>query len=162
MTILVYLVLLGWIPIVFGIFNLRPHRQAAAVAVVGAWLILPPYSIVIAELPDYSKNTAAAFSVLLSTLIFCPDRLLNFRPRWFDLPMLLFCFCSDRLVTPKRAGAVRWPVRSLNNLLLWGLPYLFGRIYFGSLQGMQLFATTMMIGGVSLCTVLPLRDADES
>lgn len=149
MTILAYLVLLGWIPVVLSIFNLCPQRQAVAIAVVGAWLILPPYSIVIAELPDYSKNTAAALSVLLGTLIFCPDRLLNFRPRWFDLPMLLFCFRMVPTSLQNGLGLYDGLSASLDSLLLWGLPYLFGRIYFGSLQGMQLFATSMVIGGLA-------------
>ena len=61
---------------------------------IGAWLLLPPYALAIAGLPDYSKSTAAVLGVLLGTLIFHPDRLLAFRPRWFDLPMLLLCFCG--------------------------------------------------------------------
>jgi tetratricopeptide (TPR) repeat protein len=148
-TILAYLVLLGWIPVVLAIFNLVPHRQAAATAVVVAWAILPPYSILIDSLPDYSKNTAAALGVLLSTLIFCPDRLLNFRPRWFDLPMFLFCFRMIPTSLQNGLGLYDGLSGSLGDILLWGLPYLFGRVYFGSLQGMQLFATTMVIVGLA-------------
>ena len=74
------------------IFALLPGRWAAAIAVIGAWLLLPPYTLAISSLPDYSKSTAAIFGMLLGTLIFYPNRLLTFRPRWFDLPMLLWCF----------------------------------------------------------------------
>ena len=34
---------------------------------------------------------AATVGILLGTLIFQPNRLLEFRPQWFDLPM--FCWC---------------------------------------------------------------------
>ena len=149
MTILAYFVLLGWPPVVLAIFNLLPQRKAVAIAVIGAWVILPPYSIVIGELPDYSKNTAATVSVLLSTLIFCPNRLLNFRPRWFDLPMLLFCCCSIASSIQNGLGLYDGLSSSLEYTLLWGLPYLFGRLYFSSPQGMQLFATAMVIAGLA-------------
>jgi tetratricopeptide (TPR) repeat protein len=148
-TILAYLVLLGWPLVVLGIFNLRPHRQAVAAAMVGAWLILPPYRIEIGELPDYSKITAAVIGVLLCTLIYCPDRLWNFRPRWFDLPMLLFCFCMVPSSLQNGLGLYDGLSGSLDYILMWGLPYLFGRLYFGTLQGIQSFATAMIIGGLA-------------
>ena len=94
MTPFAYLALLGWIPLVVVMFAILPSRRAATIAVIGAWLILPPYTIQIANLPDFSKNMAATVGMLLSTLIFAPDRILNFRPRWFDLPMLLWCLCG--------------------------------------------------------------------
>ena len=73
-------------------FAMLPTRQAAAIGVIGAWLLLPPYKLKIDGLPDYSKITAASLGLLAGTLIFNADRLVNFRPRWFDLPMLLWCF----------------------------------------------------------------------
>ena len=94
MTPVAYLALLGWIPLVVVMFAILPSRQAATIAVIGAWLILPPYTIPISGLPDFSKNMAATVGMLLGTLIFAPDRILSFRPRWFDLPMLLWCFCG--------------------------------------------------------------------
>ena len=37
-------------------------------AVIGAWLLLPPYMIDIAGLPDYSKTAAASLGMLFGTL----------------------------------------------------------------------------------------------
>ena len=94
------------------IFMLLPSRQAATTAVIGAWLLLPPYSLAIAGLPDYSKSTAATLGVLLGTLIFDPNRLLTFRPRWFDLPMLALVLHSGIASSlSERPGTVRRPVR---------------------------------------------------
>ena len=70
---------------------------------IGAWLLLPPYAIAIAGLPDYSKTMAASLGVVLGTLIFAPDRLLSFRPRWFDLPMARVVPLRHRLVAPATA-----------------------------------------------------------
>ena len=94
MTIQIYLALLGWIPAVVVMFALMPARQAAAIAVIGAWLLLPPYAIAIAGLPDYGKSMAASLGVMLGTMIFATDRILSFRPRWYDLPMAAFCLCG--------------------------------------------------------------------
>src|SRR5262249_20132423 len=56
-TIFAWLALFGWIPLVLVLFTVLSAQRAAAAAVVGAWLLLPPYRIPIAHLPDYSKVT---------------------------------------------------------------------------------------------------------
>ena len=94
MTIAAYVALFGWVPAILVLFALLPSRRAATVAVIVAWLLLPPYGIPITGFPDYSKNTAATLGMILGTLFFAPDRILAFRPRWFDLPMLLWCLCG--------------------------------------------------------------------
>ena len=94
MTAFAYLALLGWIPAILLLFALLPRLMAVSIATIGAWLILPPYSLPIAGMPDYSKATAAGLGMMLGTVIFCSDRILMFRPRWFDLPMLFWCVFS--------------------------------------------------------------------
>ena len=56
MTPVAYIALLGWIPFVTVLFAVIPVRMAAAIAVIGAWLLLPPYTLEISGLPDYSKS----------------------------------------------------------------------------------------------------------
>jgi len=153
MTIFAYVALLGWIPAVLVIFSLLPGRWAAATAVIGAWLLLPPYTMTVSGLPDYSKSTAAVLGVLLGTLIFHADRLLAFRPRWFDLPMLLFCFCGVASSLQNERGLYDGLSDSMNQCLTWGLPYLVGRLYFGNLEDLCSFAVAMVGGG--LVYVLP-------
>jgi tetratricopeptide (TPR) repeat protein len=153
MTILAYIALLGWIPAVLTIFALLPSRRAATTAVIGAWLLLPPYTLGIAGLPDYSKSTAATLGVLLATLIFDPNRLLAFRPRWFDLPMLLWCHSGIASSLHNNLGLYDGLSDTLSQTLTWGFPYLIGRLYFGNPEGLRYFATAMVIGGLSY--VLP-------
>ena len=153
MTILAYFALLGWIPAVLVIFALLPSRQAAAIAVIGAWLLLPPYTLAISNLPDYSKTTAATVGVLLATLIFDPGRVLTSRPRWFDLPMLLWCHSGIAASLQNNLGLYDGLSDALNQSITWGLPYVIGRLYFGSLADLRYFATGMVIGGLSY--VLP-------
>ena len=153
MTLFALIALLGWVPCVIFMFALMPARAAAATAVVGAWLLLPPYALVFSGLPDYSKSTAAIAGVMLGTLIFDPVRLMSFRPRWFDLPMLLFCFCGIASSLQNGLELYDGLADALGQSLTWGLPYLIGRLYFGNPENLRFFAVAMVIGGLSY--VLP-------
>jgi hypothetical protein len=148
-----YIALLGWIPLVIALFALLPARQAATIAVIGAWLALPPYALPIAELPDYSKSMAASVGMMLGTLLFAPHRLLDFRPRWYDLPMSLWCVCGIATSLHNGLGLYDGLSDSLGQILTWGLPYLLGRLYFGDAEGLRYFVVAMVIGG--LCYVAP-------
>ena len=93
MTLFAFIALFGWIPFVVVLFAFMPVRQASAAAVIGAWLVLPPIGLPVAGLPDFSKNSAAAIGIVLSTIVFGSSFVLRLRLRWFDLPMLLWCCC---------------------------------------------------------------------
>ena len=97
MQLFILIALLGWIPVSMSLFALLPPRRAVVTSVIGAWLLLPPASIPLSGLPDYDKMMAATVGILLGTLLFQPNRLLEFRPHWFDLPML--CWCIAPLIS---------------------------------------------------------------
>ena len=149
MTFVAYLALFGWIPAVVVLYALLPVRTAAAVAVIGAWLLLPPYSIPIAGLPDYSKNTAATIAMVLGTLLFASDHVLRFRPRWFDVPMLGWCLCGIPSSLHNGLGLYDGLSDALRQFMYWGLPYLLGRLYFSNAEGLRLFTIAMVIGGLA-------------
>jgi tetratricopeptide (TPR) repeat protein len=148
-TILAYVMFFGWIPAVLAFFALLPARRAAAIAVVGAWLLLPPVTLPISHLPDYSKNTAAIYGLVLGTLLIRPDYLLAFRPRWFDLPMLLWCFCPLPTSLHNGLGWYDGLSGSLQHTVDWGLAYLMGRLYFNDLEGLREFTRAMVVGGLA-------------
>ena len=89
-----YLALFGWIPAVTVMFALMPIKRAAATAVIGGWLLLPPLTIRISNFPDYSKVTATSIGLVLGSLFFGFQSIISFRPRWFDVPMVLWCFIN--------------------------------------------------------------------
>ena len=149
MTLLATIALFGWIPFVVALCALVPARLAATVAVIGSWLLLPPYAISISGLPDYSKNLAASFGLLLGTLIFQTDRLLRFRPRMYDLPMLLFCFSGVPSALTNGQTLYDGLSDSLLQVLMWGLPYFFGRLYFSGPEGLRYFCAGIIGGGLS-------------
>src|SRR5438477_10231591 len=92
MNFLVPVILFGWIPTVILLFMILPPRRAVIIAFMIAWLFLPMAGYKVKALPDYTKMTATVFGVLMAACIFDTDRILGFRPKWVDIPMLVFCF----------------------------------------------------------------------
>src|SRR3954468_7155501 len=93
MGFLVPLSLFGWIPFVLALFALLPPRRAVISAFLIAWLFLPMAGYKVPSLPDYTKMSATVLGVLMGAAIFDTDRLLSFRLRWVDIPMVIWC-CS--------------------------------------------------------------------
>jgi tetratricopeptide (TPR) repeat protein len=145
--------LFGWIPCVMCFFVFMPARKATATAIVGAWLLLPPISLEIAGLPDYSKSTAATIGIVLGTVLFGSHLLLKFRFRWFDGVMLLFCLTGIGSSLQNGLGLYDGLSDAFANCITWGVPYLLGRLYFNDLEGLRTFTIAMVIGGLSY--VLP-------
>jgi tetratricopeptide (TPR) repeat protein len=142
--------LVGWPFVALMIFAVLPGRPAlaASISVVGAWLLLPPVTLPFPGLPDYSKTTAAVVGVLLGTLIFAPDRLMSFRPRWFDLPMLLWCLTGIVTSLQNGLGLYDGISDAMIQIDRWGLPYLVGRLHFGDLKSLRTITTAVIIGGI--------------
>ena len=144
------LVLLGWAPLAMALFVVMPARRAVLVGVIAGWLLLPPGGIDFAGFPGYDKAHAASFGVLLGTVLFQTDRLLSFRPRWFDLPMILWFFCPS--ISSLTNGFPILEAASTLTVTLgsWLLPYLIGRLYFSDSEGLRELALGIVVGGMCL------------
>jgi hypothetical protein len=147
--LLIPIALLGWIPLSISLLALLPPRRAVVASVIGAWLLLPPAAIPLSGLPDYDKMMAATVGILLGTLIFQPNRLLEFRPRWFDLPML--CWCIAPLISSLQNGLGVYDglSGSLLCIVRWTLPYLIGRLYLGGPEGLRELTIGIIFGGIA-------------
>jgi len=128
MSITVPLALFGWIPAILVLFGLLPARRAAVTAFVAGWLFLPNAGYAFEGLPEYTKMSATCLGVLLGTIIFDSARILSFRPRLIDLPMLLWCLCP---FASSLSGCFGWYGGlscSIGLIVSWGMPYFIGRL----------------------------------
>ena len=100
---------------------------------LGAWLFLPNAIYPYEGLPDYTKLFATCAGIMLAVFIFDFKRLVAFRPKWIDIPMLIWC------LVPLGASITNFGLRvgfrdglseMLGQIILWGVPYFLGRIYF--------------------------------
>ena len=144
----VKLALFGWIPVSLMLFTVLRPRHAIIVAYMGAWLFLPMDEIKFKGIPDLSKVTASSFGVAFGVLLFDWKRLLTIRPKWYDLPMLVWCLSP--WVTSLKNDLGTWDAMSsvVQQLVIWGIPYFIGRIYFNDWEGFRELAIGIFVGGV--------------
>lgn len=154
MNATVPLALFGWPFVVFALFACLPARRAVCLSFLLAWMFLPTAEYDIPGLPDYSKSTAASGSVLLATLVFKRDRLSLFRLSLLDVPMMIWCACPFATSLHNGLGAYDGLSGVLENTIVWGLPYVIGRLFLSGLADLRELAVLLFVGGliyVPLC-----------
>jgi len=154
MNLFAQIVMLAWIPAVLFLFATLPTRRAVIVAFLTAWLFLPMAGYQLKSLPDYTKMSATCAGVLLATLIFDISRLRTYRPRWADLPMLIWCVVPFLSSVSNGLGPYDGVSAMVERTVEWGFPYFIGRVYFRDLAALRELAIGIFIGGlvyVPLC-----------
>ncbi|MCI0364758.1 MAG: hypothetical protein L0Y44_04570 [Phycisphaerales bacterium] len=160
MTDLVPITLYGWMIVAIGLFTVMQPRRAVLAAYLLAWLFLPQAALSFSGLPDLTKVTCTSMGALAGVILFDAGRLVRFRPSWVDLPMLLWCTSSllsalanespEDEISPLYDGLSG----VLQDIFVWGIPYLIGRLYFNDLASLRELAIGIVIGGllyVPLC-----------
>jgi hypothetical protein len=148
MTILVPITLFGWVPCVLLLFLWLPPRRAVVTAFIAGWLFLPAATFDLPGLPDYSKMAATCAGILLAAMVFDIDTLLAVRPRWFDIPMLVWCFVPFVTNEVEEIGIYDSLSWSVNQMITWGMPYFIGRCYFTDAESLKSLAKGIVIGGL--------------
>ncbi len=140
--------LFAWVPAVIFLFAMLPPRRAVIAAFLAGWMFLPLLTITVTGLPDISKVSITTATVLLAVVVFDGARLLAFRPRWFDLPMLVWIVVPLISSIVNARGMYDGGSRMLTAILHWGIPYLVGRLYFTDLIAMRDLAIGLFIAGL--------------
>ncbi len=148
MNILVPIMMFGWIPLILFLFTKFPPRRAVIISFIFAWLFLPNAAYHLPGLPDYTKMSATCWGVFIAAAVFDSQKLISFRPRLIDFPMLTWCLCPIASSITNGLGAYDGFATALSQTVTWGFPYLIGRIYFNDLKGLKEFAMAIFIGGI--------------
>ena len=88
-SILVPVLMFGWPLLLIALFLMLPARRAVIMGLIVAWLFLPVAEYEFKGIPEYNKMTATSLSLFIATLLFEPNRVLAFRPKWIDLPIVV-------------------------------------------------------------------------
>ncbi len=160
MPILVKAALYTWPLVVIFLFTrLSPHRAVIASVIAGT-LFLPEVQIakVSDEAPDayefvllilkFTKPNAICFAALLGAILFDLKGLLTYRPRWFDIPIVIYCICP--YISNLQAGVGNYDSFGMmrDKVLSWGVPYFLGRVYFTNLNNFRDLAVGIFLGGL--------------
>lgn len=144
----------AWPLVVAVLFRRLGPARATPIAVFTAFLLLPRSSPCepFFEMLSINKRTISGLSLLLGVLVADPRALLRGRPRLVDLPMIAYLLMPLASFAANRF--VNWPVPVAQlwaNAFEWGLPYLFGRLYFGDREGPRRLSIAVVVAG--LCYV---------
>jgi hypothetical protein len=140
--------LLGWFPATIALFVFLPARRAVIVSFLAGWMFLPVIDYKIAFLPSFDKTAVICLAVLTGVLLFDAARLLRLRPHWIDLTILIVCLGPFASSVSNGLGARDGVSESVHETLLWGLPWLIGRLYFTDLEALRELAVGIFIGGL--------------
>lgn len=148
-NVLVPLTLFGFIPISLLLFMVMSVPRAVAALYVLGWLFLPPnigYNL--PGIPPWTKYNALATAAVLGAVIFDGKRVFAFKPKWFDMPSVLFCLIP--MASSLSNGLGVWD--GLSNILTyvfqWGVPYFIARLYFSNISGVRDLALWIVIGSI--------------
>ncbi len=149
MNFIAQLAMLALIPLVLYLFTRFPSPKAVIISFIVAWLFLPQKTaFLFPGLPDYTRVSATVYCVLLATFIFDIGRFSSFKLSWLDLPMLIWCLCPLASSISNNLGVHDGMSSVLDQTLLWGVPYIIGRIYFNNLRELRLLVISILIGGL--------------
>jgi hypothetical protein len=162
--------LAAWLPISLFCFRRYAVRIAILINFVAGWAVLPstaftstdtpfPYWVLGTCLPSnhfFTKATLTGLTCLIGVLFFDRDSFSRFRLTFWDLPMLGWCIVPvfSGLANEQAFSAV---VRSeLYQIIAWGVPYFFGRVYFTDTISLRMAAKAFVIAGmgyVPICLI---------
>ena len=165
------LALLAWIPLSLYFFRRYRIRVAVLLTFLGGWAVLPgasftpsnsefPYWILSASLPaSYFLTKATITSIAALLGVWRTDRRFyrRFELSFWDLPMISWCFVPllAGVANPQFFGE---SVRGLvYQLLAWGVPYFFGRLYFSDTDSLGLAAKSFVIAGLGYVPICLLE-----
>lgn len=148
MNWLVPAALYGFVPLVVILFTALSPVRAVLVAFFVGWMFLPVADLQILGFFDYSKDTAVPLAVFLGVLAFDSRRLWRLRFTAFDLPAALFCVAPLVSSLANDLGLYDALSALSYQTIIWGLPYLIGRLYFSSPEGLRRLGYAMLAGGL--------------
>jgi hypothetical protein len=151
------------------LFRFAAPSQAVAITCFAGWLLLPvgnfPGGSTGTLFPYWITGTAVPSDMLLTKMWLPPvvalagalwaDRhtLVRWRPRWVDVPMVLWCLWPiGQWPFVENPDPQPW-IASLYLGAAWGTPWLLGRAYFWSDDGARLLMASMVAGMVVIAPV---------
>src|SRR3954447_950407 len=146
-NILVLLTLWGWPAFAVALFAFLPPRRALAVGFVLGWLFLPQFGFPV-PFVKWDKHTATSVGAILGVLIFDSQRLFSFKPTLLDLPMAVWCFVPYSAAVSNGLSPYDGAASAATQFMVWGVPYILGRVYFNDFVGLRGLAVWIFLAGV--------------
>jgi len=148
MNAVTYLAMIGWIPFSLFVFSKYPGRWACIIVFMLGWMFLPQAKFDLPVLPDYNKTTAVTFFALVGAMMFDQRSVLAVKFHPVDLPVIAWVVSSMLSSVTNGLGPFDGLSAAMEKIMVWGLPYFLGRVYFSTLDGFKDLAIGMFIAGL--------------
>lgn len=147
-TVLVPMMLFGWIPIsILSFWLLRPHH-AVLFSMIGGWLFLPMTGYDIRGFPDFDKKTAISLGLLFGSFLSGNRQEVSYQWKNYDLPIIFWCLCPIATSLSNQLGLYDGLSTTLRLVTIYGIPYFIGRIYFHNIAALRDLCLGIIIGGL--------------
>ncbi|MFN5515885.1 MAG: O-antigen ligase domain-containing protein [Cyanobacteriota bacterium] len=150
MPLFAQFVLVVLLPVVaYSLFGHYPSRTVILLLFIGGYLFLPrTVGVLLPLIPDYGGMVAVCYVILLGTLLFDAGRFTRYRPHWIDGLMVAWCSSGMWSSLTNDLGFYDGLNVTLDNIAVWALPYLLGRLYLNSLASMKEAAVILVKGAL--------------
>ena len=150
-NIFTYIAMYGILAYSVFIFGKYPLRTSVIIIVVTGWMFLPQAHLEPPHIPYKTKVEAINVALLLGIVLKEPNIMKKLRWHWIDIPMTCWCIAPS---LASLTNAELGPYDALNGLELtvvdYAIPYVAGRLYFGTYEGLGDLAIGQVLGGVAL------------
>lgn len=131
-----------------GCFLVLGARRGMLAALLGGTLFLPVFDA-FADVPLLKTKTMFVAGVVLAlSLVLDARRWRGLRLGPLDLPMLVLCTVPYLAATSNGLGAYEGLSALFSSVLVYGGPYLLGRLYLGDREGLADFAGALVVAGL--------------
>ena len=158
-----WIAFLAWVPISLYFFRTRPVRVAILVNFIAGWGVLPsasypptnaifPYWILGTCLPSdhfFTRASVTGITCLIGVLLVDRPSFRRFQLGFWDLPMLVWCTVPLMSAFANFQGFFPALRSELYQNLAWGVPYLFGRLYFTDTASLRMAAKAFVLAGMA-------------
>jgi hypothetical protein len=125
-----------------------PRHKAILSTLLAGFLFLPSVELEIGGFLNWNRGTAPIIVIFLGVVIRDKALLSRFKPRWFDIPIIVWCLVPLASSVTAGFGAYDGTSQVFYQCLYWGGPYLLGRLHFQTREQLIDLARFMFIGGL--------------
>jgi hypothetical protein len=148
-TLLVPIVMFGWPLVAVACFRKMKPEDACIIVLIGGFLFLPAYSFKIEGLPEFDKLACIAVSLLVGDLA---SGKRHGRPRIrsrLDIAVVIALVISPIITSLVNGlGLYDGVSNSVRLLLIWGVCYRAGRLYFTDAAALRKLTLALVCGGL--------------
>lgn len=139
-----------FLPLVVGAFRALGGRRGMLASLFAGWLFLPWFNEVGRAIPVlHSKEMFVPAVVLAVSLVLDWRAWSELRWRLVDVPVAVICFGPFLTSLSNGLGAYDGAAAVLHSTLVWGAPYVLGRVYLGTPAAQLDAARSLVLAGLA-------------